>query len=263
MKKSRHKKVVQLLSIIFLSLICFTANAQKLPSTQQISVWVPDHIKIDGKATEWGAKFQAYNRANHLFYSIANDDKNLYLIVHSSDKLTIQKMVRWGVALTVSGSIKKNTKDPNNVSVSFPVEDERRNLSIIHTMGVKDISTNTDSMMTARNTTIANIFKLIKVAGIKTISEPDISVYNVLGIKAAASFDNKLGYTYELAIPLKYLNIPVNNEIRFSYNIKLNGGVEKNGVSNVIRVGGGGGDPNNDYLFSPTDFWGEYTLAKK
>lgn len=242
------------------------ATAQKLPEKQEVSFRAPDNIKIDGKASEWGNKYQAYNPANYLFYTIANDDKNLYLVIHVSDNLAIEKIVRWGIAFTISKSLKRMSKDPNNVSISFPVN-EGKNLSVIHNLGERDFAPNRDSLMAVRNTRISYIFKSIQVTGIKEIDEPTISVYNTLGIKAVAAFDNKLDYTYELAVPLKYLAVSINNGTRFSYNIKLNGGtINPAAPAAPVVIDNNGGivpQPDNDYLFSPTDFGGEYALAKK
>jgi hypothetical protein len=267
--KLKLPQTLQILPVFLLAFICFTANAQKLPATQQVSLWIPANIKVDGKADEWNGKFQAYNSNNHLFYTIANNDKNLYLIVYSTDRFTIQKIVRWGVALTVSNS--KKSKDPNNVVISFPIADEKKNLTISKSASEYNHILNnkkaTDSLMKAINVKLGIAYKEIQIAGIKEINDPSISVYNMLGIKAVALFDNKLAYTYELAIPLKYINGLLNSEARFSYNIKLNGGgvkVNPKAPPGPVNIDGSEGeDPNTQYLFSPTDFWGEYTLAKK
>jgi hypothetical protein len=134
--------------------------------------------------------------------------------------------------------------------------------------------------------------KEIKVIGFKDIPDSLISIYNEYGIKAAASFDPSGAYQYELAIPLAALGLSATSPKEFTYNIKLSGrqfgsrdepgrggfngssGGGFNGGSNGNRGGGetrtrtsGGsfGGDSNPYmsLFTPTDFWGKYTLAKK
>lgn len=72
----------------FLAVLLITASfinvtAQKLPNIQQAGLKAPENIKIDGKATEWG-KFNAFNGATDVFYSIANNEKHLYLIVQTT-----------------------------------------------------------------------------------------------------------------------------------------------------------------------------------
>jgi len=44
-----------------------TVNAQNLPNVQKVSVRAPANIKIDGKASEWDDKFQAFNHATDIF----------------------------------------------------------------------------------------------------------------------------------------------------------------------------------------------------
>ena len=78
--------------------------------------------------------------------------------------------------------------------------------------------------------------------------------------------------TFELAVPLKSMNLDANNPKEFAYHITLNG--------LQINFGGGGGPPGRgggggpggpggrnaiDFLdlVTPSDFWAKYTLAKK
>ena len=65
-------KKLQLLLLLVLAFI--NANGQKLPNKQETGVRIPSGVKIDGKATEWGNKFQAYNKTNDFFYTIANSN---------------------------------------------------------------------------------------------------------------------------------------------------------------------------------------------
>jgi hypothetical protein len=103
-----------------------------------------------------------------------------------------------------------------------------------------------------------------------------LSVYNNEGLKTVALFDKHLNYTYEMAIPIKYLNL--NNASKFTYNIKLNAAtidgrklefVAARPDLNLVRFIGAdgvsyilGNDSQSISLVAPTDFWGEYTLAK-
>jgi radical SAM superfamily enzyme with C-terminal helix-hairpin-helix motif len=101
-------------------------------------------------------------------------------------------------------------------------------------------------------------------------------MYNTVGIKAAAAFNNNLLMICEMAIPLKYLGLDPANPTAFSYAIRLNG-VRSN---SMIIISGGPitpptqnvmdqvqnqiiTDPIQLYMIDPKDFWAEYTLAKK
>ncbi|WP_237073557.1 DOMON domain-containing protein [Mucilaginibacter mali] len=141
--------------------------------------------------------------------------------------------------------------------------------------------------------------KEIKLFGFKDIADSVISVYNEYNIKAAIGYDAKGALTYEMAVPLKSLGLSTDSPKEFAYNIKVNGiqmrmgpdgghGFGGGGMGgdgprgggemrvDVVRVDGGGGSfgggqggpPPGAFaamqsMFSPTDFWGKYTLAKK
>ena len=109
-----------------------------------------------------------------------------------------------------------------------------------------------DALMNSIDSHCAAAFKEIRVSGLKGIDDPALSIYNTQGIKAMVLFDNKMALTYELALPLKYLDFAAADHFR--YNIMLNG--------RILPA-----DPRVTYpaddLDAPTDFWGEYALAKK
>lgn len=87
---------------------------------------------------------------------------------------------------------------------------------------------------------------------------------------AAARFDNMMKYTYELAIPLKYLKTAINSG-KLKYNIKLKSAKpvmnqNPNVLAPPVAVGADGAPVVNydmEYLNGQTDFSGEYTLSEK
>jgi len=254
-----------------------SANAQKLPNIQQTNVRAPANIKTDGRATEWDNQFQAYNRATNVFYTLSNDDNNLYLTVQAVDEDIIRKIINGRVSFTINKSGKKSDLDA--IVISYPIFDSKNKPAI----NLKDkpkivpgsaISLQkADSFMYVNNKQMTDRAKMIKVTGIKTL-DTLISVYNEDGIKAAALFDNKMSYTVEMAVSLKLLDLSVNDAAKFSYNLRLNG-VAMDDVPgiNITRAPNGtilSMDIHKDQMLTnwqgmtvPTDFWGEYTLAKK
>ena len=95
------------LSLLLLTAIsCFNADAQKLPNVQQTGLRAPAKVKIDGKTTEWG-NFTADNYATGLHYTMANDDKNLYLAIQADDANVLTKLTNHGVALSIHPRVKK------------------------------------------------------------------------------------------------------------------------------------------------------------
>jgi hypothetical protein len=268
------------ISTIFLLFFSSIATAQKLPNTQPTAISAPADIKIDGKTTEWNNQFQAYNHATDVFYTISNDDDRLYLTLQATDPSIINKILRGGVALAINIAGKKN--DKGTPCITYPIFEPSGRPSVGvnkkslggGTIKVDDMS---DSAVAAYNHSLKEKSKYIEVTcipGIDTL----ISVYNTDGIKAAELFDKTMAYTYELSVDLKLLGLSTSSG-KFAYHITLNG------VNNINLKKSADGDPGRTVVsvtsspvldekikvdmammsqaFSPTDFWGEYTLAKK
>ncbi|MFD2145887.1 hypothetical protein [Mucilaginibacter antarcticus] len=256
------KSIINLIKLTLpvLVLSVHTATAQKLPNKQDVSVFAPSNIKIDGKTTEWNDTFKAYNNATDTYYTLANDDKNLYLVVRAKYRNIIDKILRGSVTLSVSPTTDK--KDPKSVSVTYPVLYPE--VGVLTNAYARKHNEQEESKGAPVNTASLNELyaarqKVIIVKGIDGITDEEMPIYNTEGIKTGAFFDDKLNYTFELAIPLKHLKLPDSSP--FSYHIKVNE------QPTVKRTGGGGSidvpPPMMATDMVSTDFWGEYTLAKR
>ena len=189
-----------------------TSN-KKLPNVQQKSVRAPATIKIDGKRPEWDNQIQAINKAAGILYTISNDDDKLYLAVLAPDQDIANKIINAGITFTINGSGKAH--DESGMAITFPFlyyEDHRPAYPLL--------DYNKEAIV--MNKQLTDKTKDIRVAGIKGIKDT-ISIYNPEEIKAAALFGEDRVFTYELAIPLKYLGLSVKEPQPFVYTIKLNG----------------------------------------
>lgn len=271
-------KTLQLLSIATLTFV--NAYAQKLPNVQQSGLRAPANVKIDGKPTEWG-KFAAYNNATSLFYTIANDDKNLYLAIQADDPNVLTKITNRGVLLIINPSGKKDDKEA--ISINYPVFELRYNtkpfIRFSNSSGLtaderRAINANPDSMLMLANKKLKANDKYIRTSGIADV-DTMLSIYNEKGITANEIFTKGPVYNYEIAIPLKYLNLKGGASAKFSYHIVLNGmNVDRDSGLKVTKQPDGNmlvsfapgfvTIQNKDMpaVMSTTDFWGEYTLAK-
>jgi len=284
---------LQVLSAFLLLGLSF-ANAQELPNKQEASLRAPANMKIDGRATEWNNQFRAYNHATEIFYTVANDDENFYLTVHATDPFIIQKIITHSLVFTVNSSLKKD--DKQQVSLTFPILQEKDTRGITASLNYRPknasndpavIRKRNDSLVTVMNSDITYLASLIKVKGIPSTN--DYLFNKDLGVQAVELFDADKAYTLEIAIPIKYLQLPKDQPAKFSYNVKING-VDKSlltvevletapdGTKTVLTTNV---NPASDrynskvklhiapkdqgYLTTvyPTDFWGEYTLAQK
>jgi len=280
MKSYKKISIIKLTSTISLllvsSFIAFAQNGQRVPSVQQISLRAPADIKIDGDVSEWNNQFQAFNRATNLFYTIANDDENLYLVVKATAPRIIEKILDVGITLTVNNTGKKSYDAKENIAITYPRIKWSYVYNILRKTGNKshwighnprisdDVLTRTDSTVSLANKTFSEQAKSIKVDGISGIADTAISVYNEQGINVAAIFANNGIFIYELAVPLKYLRLSISKPEKFYYSIKLADWDHPLADSYSSLEGGHitmlEADPD---LNSTTDFWGEYTLAKK
>lgn len=275
-------------------------KAQKTPDIQTTSLKAPVNIRIDGKGTEWGDSFAADNKRTSLVYSLANDDKNLYLVIKGIGAANVNKIMLGGITFNINLEGKKREKEA--LSVTYPlVKRAARGQGGGRQGGVGGMQgragfggggQNRPQITTAQRDSISLVnhktqlatVKEIKVAGFKSITDTLISIYNEYGVKAAASFDDKGSMIYELAIPLTLLDLSTDKPKEFAYQLKVNGlvmngfggagGGGNNGGGGQGRGGnfgggggnfggqGGGGNAMQD-IMSPTDFWGKYTIIKK
>ncbi|NRF40768.1 hypothetical protein [Pedobacter foliorum] len=273
------KKVI--LNILLVFGLPWPILAQKLPKIQEHSIKAPVNTRIDGKPTEWKDAFQAYNPKTELYYTISNDQDNLYLIVQARTIDVIQKVIYGGISFTVSTSGIKT--DTSNVEITFPAYTKGYSKWMVNLEDLKEVSKSigenkvlVDSFVNLRNSQIDSKLKLIGISGIKLTNDSLLSVFNDTGVKVKSKFSSNIVYTYELAFPLKLLDNKGINLSEISYNIRVNGASTRNVVIEVdqdrkrIFVNG---KNNDNYVWPltasylslafPTEFWGQYVLFTK
>jgi hypothetical protein len=262
--------------LIALFIVCGAAGyAQKLPNKQEASIWAPTNLEIDGRPREWNDKFQAYNHSTEIYYTIANDDKNIYLTVQAVSPRIIEKIISGGVTLLI-----KPLTGKNDIEVIYPILPIAIGHTIIRNSGgmtsahppipgaptyltdtlYKPSLLPSDSLKGVANLQLIQNANTIGVKGIGEIEDSEISIYNENGIKAASAFDHSGAYTLELALPLKYITIPSDGSRKLKYTIRVNTRMQKGKHFTIVYSRGGDEDADLD---TTTDFSGEYTLAKK
>lgn len=262
---------------LFFSGVNTFAVAQKVQNVQENALWASTPVKVDGKITD--EVFQAYNKSTLLSYTMSNDDKNLYLVIKSADHTNNNRIMMGGITLAINTDGKKKEKEA--YSVTYPLLMRRqgggqRSAGFGQQGRQGGQSGSADSAALARRKQQLAEVKEIKISGFKDIQDSLISIYNEYEILAVAKFDDKGTFVYELAIPLRSLELTDSSK-EFAYNIKINGFQFGGGFGggNMMRgdrpggggdFGGGGQGGGNGFdpsIFLPTDFWGKYTLAKK
>ncbi|WP_448698560.1 hypothetical protein ACFGVR_17085 [Mucilaginibacter sp. AW1-3] len=236
-----------ILIALFVTTLCGHVQAQK--DIQAANLKAPEGIKIDGKLNEWGYDFQAYNKTTKAYYTMANDDKNLYLVVKVKDKLNIVKTLGGGISLTINTADKKKDKDAFVITFPMPPPRGAGRSALRGARGGFGGGNQTqtpaqiDSASRVAHKTALGLIREIGVLGFKDITDSTISIYNEYGIKAAAGFDEEDSFVTELAIPLKLLALNADDPKEFAYNFKMNG--VNAGNRNRDNGGDGGFGGNN------------------
>jgi hypothetical protein len=235
----KMKKLIPLTSLLLLSATGLFAQEtpKKLKDVQANNFLAPSPVKIDGKLNEWNDEFQAYNKSTHLYYTIANDEKNLYLVVKTSDMTTKAKIAAGGLTLAINTAGKKKEQDV--YSLTYPLRAPMgrpgggapggatgggmRLMTFGGPGGGGRPAAPDSAMQKAMQDRVINAAKEIKVFGFKDIPDSLIAIYNEYNIKAAINYDKDGAFIYELAVPLKLMALTAGDTKEIAYNIKLNG----------------------------------------
>ncbi|HTH81693.1 MAG TPA: hypothetical protein VL490_02085 [Mucilaginibacter sp.] len=268
-----------LITAIAAQLITLTGFAQTAIALKP----APAHVVIDGDIKEWGDSLNYFNDATRLFYTLANDKDNLYLVVKTNDPATQAKILSSGIAFGIDTKGRKK----DTYSITFPVQEQYG----LNTQG------GSDKKLEAHLTKL----RRMKVDGFKDVDNDLITLQNTYGFNTAINYDEKGFLVYEEVIPLKLFHADDLMAKEWAFNIKVNspqktakadddedddvhssqmgrsgrGGGGGGGGGRGGRGGGGGGgrgghsrtgdagdtDPGGSSVKS-ADFWGKFVLAK-
>ena len=176
MKSLSYKSLIIIIITYFTPII---TNGQKISNIQKASIFATDNLKPNSNPANWGDNFQAYNNGSRIWYTIANDENNLYLYVSAKGLYTNEKIFRGGLVFTVRVPGTKTGKPlKDDISITFPVINNKADLIAtlqsaelyrkLRNDTIKNIKS-IDSLQTALNTMAPKLIKEIKVSGISTI----------------------------------------------------------------------------------------------
>lgn len=245
-----------ILNIFLLTGFSLAVNAQKVTELQEVSIQAPHAVKIDGKNFEWTASDFSVNKRTNISYILSNDDKNLYLVIKSTDVPNNMKIMAGGITFAVNPDGKKKEKE--SITLTYPIINRAAmrggpggggrgqfraamgtTMAIGGGGGGQPNTKQRDSVMSAMQKTQLAQAKEIKIHGFKNTTDTLVSIYNEYGIKAFANIEKDHSFFYEVAIPLEALGISTENPKEFAYNIKVNG-LQLTGFDGGFGGGGGG-----------------------
>ncbi|MES2278807.1 MAG: hypothetical protein V4592_22440 [Bacteroidota bacterium] len=199
--------------------------AAKAQSVQESGVWAPVNVKTDGKLTEWNNTLEATNKTVDFSYTMANDDKKLYISIKSPNQQTTNKIMAGGIDFTINTEGKKKDKDA--FILTFPLVNRaamrgQRGQRGPGGGGGQPGQPDTAAINAMRKAAVESV-KEVKLKGFKEIPDSVISIYNEYGIKAAIAYDANGSLICELAIPFDQLGISLDKTKEIAYNLKVNG----------------------------------------
>lgn len=272
------------LSVFSIMLVGFSAKAQDVE--ENIRMVKP--FKADGVSNEWNEPLNQYNDATKLAFALANDDKNLYIIIESLDPQTTFSVLRGGITLNINTEGKKK----DGMKLTFPLMD-RPPMPKEGEEHREHIPLSPDGA--AQDPVAMN--KSIRVSGFKNIADGELPAMNQDGIETGMSIHPNRDLIYELSIPLAQLQVGLDLKKPLVYNIKINepnksgfkreiraedasGGKGRSGGRGGMggggmggggrggmgggRMGGGGQRPpeGGESAAKSSDFWIKYKLVK-
>jgi len=263
------KNIFKLFAFSLLLLFVKIAAAQKLPRVQKVSLrGTAATAAVIGPDTI-AEQFQAYNPNNRIFYTISNDDDNLYLSVGFPGWFETEKFAVGGVTFSV-----KTKAGKANAAFTYPVTLYTHNgieEGIHQFSNLKDDAANNREKLAELpyifNQKILKTFINIAVKGATGVPDTIQAIKNNFGLKAIAAYDKNMSMVYHLTVPLKYLEL--NGADSFMYDLKMNGtpAVEKIAPNTypppIIVSAPGEINYDYEYMNSPTHATGEYKLAVK
>ena len=237
-------------------------KAQKANQVQSGNFWLTA-CKLDGNLGEWPIPLKAYNHMMKMSYSLANDDKFIYLAVSTN---RAGKLAVGGLSFV----LKRDDGTEGQIIFPYNPLHDRTKIEFFK----RGVPSSIDG------------FELIEVSGISSIKDSVISIYNEyeiqVGIKSTTKDSKyyKKGedfIEYELAIPLDLLGLSLTGNKRLSYQLKLRGQkVVGNPIKEImvpelmakLRPDVSKAELMADYekqvdVFSLTELSGEYILCSK
>lgn len=206
------KKLFVLLFISFAGLSHTKVSAQSSDPDEDINMWMPQPVVVDGISSEWHEPLNNYNTPTQLAFAIANDQQNLYIIIESLDQMTTGRLLRGGLTLNINTLGKKK----DGIKLNF--------MGMQHPPSPKHDQA--DSLERPEHGMEHDEhgpgINVIQVSGFKKIPDGTLALPNDAGIQIAASFNKQRDYICELAIPLSQLDLKGDEVKAIAYNFKIN-----------------------------------------
>lgn len=109
-----------LLLAIVLSLAACSSSRKTVEDTDNAThtgAWQQQQVTADGNSQEWDRTNMSFDQDSKIGYEITNDDRNLYVLITTTDHTSQTKILRTGMSLFIDPTAEKN----ETVAVHFPL----------------------------------------------------------------------------------------------------------------------------------------------
>jgi len=141
-------------------------------------------VTVDGRNTEWNTPLPRYHQVTGINYDVANDERNLYLIIRVADTTSQRQIIHNGLEVWINKDGKKN----HTTGITYPMAKDKPRAGA--RPGIHNMKTPDGFFM--------NIDELVLTG---FLLENGRQPVNGCPVKAAIKKDSTNCLIYELAIP--------------------------------------------------------------
>jgi hypothetical protein len=190
------------------------------------SHYAAEPVHVDGNISEWMDKL-SYDKGQSIYYSVANDNSNLYLVLMTNDQVVQRKIMGLGLTLWFDNEGKKN----KTKGIRYPLKPDRNSFS----------SQNAQSMQEPKRPNL-NTMELVGFEG-KEVQRVSMAERSPVDVKINHSPGQS--FVYEVEIPLeKIFESGIDSTSKLSVGIETGylelDNMSGNAQSGIPRAGSGG-----------------------
>ncbi len=215
-------------------------------------------VAIDGNLTEWIDKL-SYNKGQSIYYSVANDNKNLYFVLMTNDLVVQRKIMGLGLTLWFDKEGEKN----KTKGIRYPLKPDRDAFSSQDAQNMrkpKKPNLNTMEVVGFEGQEVQRVSMAEKSAiNVKINHSPGQSLVYEVGIPLEKIFESGIDSTSQVSIGIEtgYLELE-DMSGRAQSGIPRPGSGGARGIRPASRMGMRPGMNRNnmmDKMKTPTQLW--------
>jgi hypothetical protein len=183
--------------VLLLAAGCSSSRQSEGPDnkSQPKSIWQSQPLTIDGNDNDWVKPLPYVVHEENVNYSISNDNRNLYILLSTSNRQEQQKIIQGGMSVWVNTTGDKS--NGNAVGIGYPLDE--RNDPDRKLMEEAQPQRYQDKPATLEDKRTYSLYGFSKDSAIRNFAYGDI---NSVGVLMRLDYNSKGDLIYEASIPL-------------------------------------------------------------